>query len=33
MRLDAVDHFIPDLFLNGKGEHDVHVTAGLLVRF
>ena len=33
MRLEGVDYFIPDLFLSGKGEHDVHVTGGLLVRF
>jgi hypothetical protein len=33
LRLEGVDHFIPDFFLGGKGQHDVHVTAGLLVRF
>ena len=33
MRLEGVDYFLPDLFLNGKGEHDVHITGGLLVRF
>jgi hypothetical protein len=33
MRVEGVDYFIPDFFLNGKSEHDVHVTAGLLVRF
>lgn len=33
IRLDAVDHFIPDLFLSGNSEHDIHVTAGMLVRF
>lgn len=33
MRVEGVDYFIPDLFLNGKGEHDVHITGGLLVRF
>ena len=32
-RVEGVDYFIPDLFLNGKSEHDVHVTGGLLVRF
>ena len=32
-RLEGVDYFIPDLFLNGKSEHDIHVTGGLLVRF
>ena len=32
-RVEGVDYFIPDMFLNGKSEHDVHVTGGLLVRF
>ena len=32
-RLEGVDYFIPDLFLTGKSEHDIHVTGGLLVRF
>jgi hypothetical protein len=32
-RVEGVDYYIPDLFLNGKSAHDVHVTGGLLVRF
>ena len=32
-RVEGVDYFIPDMFLNGQSEHDVHVTGGLLVRF
>lgn len=33
MRIDAVDYLIPDHFLTGKLENDVHVTAAVLVRF
>jgi len=32
-RVDVVDHLVLDQFLSGKTEHDVHATAGLLVRF
>ena len=32
-RVDVVDHLVLDQFLTGKTEHDVHATAGLLVRF
>jgi hypothetical protein len=32
-RVDVVDHFVLDHFASGQNEHDVHVTAGLLVRF
>jgi hypothetical protein len=32
-RVDVVDHLVTDHFLTGKAEHDVHATAGVLVRF
>jgi hypothetical protein len=32
-RVDVVDHLVLDHFASEKTEHDVHVTAGLLVRF
>jgi hypothetical protein len=32
-RVDVVDHLVVDHFLSGKAEHDIHATAGLLVRF
>lgn len=32
-RVDVVDHMLLDHFVSGETEHDVHVTAGLLVRF
>jgi len=32
-RVDVVDHLVLDHFLSEKTEHDVHATAGLLVRF
>jgi len=32
-RVDVVDHLLLDHFVSGDSEHDVHVTAGLLVRF
>jgi hypothetical protein len=32
-RVDVVDHLVLDHFLSEETEHDVHVTAGLLVRF
>lgn len=32
-RIDVVDHLVTDHFLTGDAEHDVHVTAGFLVRF
>lgn len=32
-RVDVVDHLVLDQFLTNKTEHDVHATAGLLVRF
>lgn len=32
-RVDVVDHLVLDHFASGKTEHDVHATAGLLVRF
>jgi len=32
-RVDVVDHLVTDHFLTGDVEHDVHVTAGFLVRF
>jgi hypothetical protein len=31
--VDVVDHLLLDHFVSGETEHDVHVTAGLLVRF
>lgn len=32
-RIDVVDHVVVDHFLSEKTEHDVHATAGMLVRF
>jgi len=32
-RVDVVDHLVLDHFLTGDNEHDVHATAGFLVRF
>jgi hypothetical protein len=32
-RVDVVDHLVLDHFASGDAEHDVHATAGLLVRF
>ena len=32
-RVDVIDHLVLDHFLSGKSEHDLHVTAGLLVGF
>jgi len=32
-RADVVDHLVTDHFLTGETEHDIHVTAGFLVRF
>lgn len=32
-RVDVVDHLVLNQFLTDKTEHDVHATAGLLVRF
>ena len=32
-RVDIVDHLVLDQFLTKDTEHDVHATAGLLVRF
>ena len=32
-RVDVVDHLVLDRFLSGKSEHDIQVTAGLLVGF
>jgi hypothetical protein len=32
-RVDVVDHLVTDQFLTGDAEHDIHVTAGFLVRF
>jgi len=32
-RVDVIDHLVLDHFLSGKSEHDIHVTAGLLVGF
>jgi hypothetical protein len=32
-RVDVVDHLVLDQFASGETEHDVHATAGLLVRF
>jgi hypothetical protein len=32
-RVDVVDHLVLDHFLSGNAEHDIHVTAGLLVGF
>ena len=32
-RLDVVDHLVTEHFLSGDAEHDIHATAGFLVRF
>ena len=32
-RIDVVDHLVTDHFLTGEAEHDIHATAGFLVRF
>jgi len=32
-RVDVIDHLVLDHFLSGESEHDIHVTAGLLVGF
>jgi hypothetical protein len=32
-RVDVVDHLVLDHFASGDTEHDVHATAGLLVKF
>jgi hypothetical protein len=32
-RIDVVDHLVLDHFLSEESEHDVHASAGLLVRF
>jgi len=32
-RIDVIDHLVLDHFLSGKSEHDIQVTAGLLVAF
>jgi hypothetical protein len=32
-RVDVVDHLVIDHFLTGEAEHDIHATAGFLVRF
>ena len=32
-RVDVVDHLVTDHWLTGKAEHDIHATAGFLVRF
>jgi len=32
-RVDVVDHLVTDHFLTGDAEHDIHATAGFLVRF
>jgi hypothetical protein len=32
-RVDVVDHLVLDHFLSEETEHDIHATAGLLVRF
>jgi hypothetical protein len=32
-RVEGVDYFVPDLSVNGKSEHDIHVTGGFLVHF
>jgi hypothetical protein len=32
VRLEVVDHVIPDQFLSGKTEHDVQARAGVLIR-
>jgi hypothetical protein len=32
-RIDVIDHLVLDHFVSGRSEHDIHVTAGLLVGF
>jgi hypothetical protein len=32
-RVDVVDYLVTDQFLSGDAEHDIHATAGFLVRF
>jgi hypothetical protein len=32
-RVDVVDYLVTDHFLSGDAEHDIHATAGFLVRF
>jgi hypothetical protein len=32
-RVDVVDHLVIDHYVSGDAEHDVHATAGFLVRF
>jgi hypothetical protein len=32
-RIDVIDHLVLDHFLTGSSEHNLHVTAGLLVGF
>ena len=32
-RVEVVDHLVVDHFLSGEAEHDIHATAGFLVRF
>ncbi len=32
-RVDVIDHLVLDHFLSGESEHDIQVTAGLLVGF
>jgi hypothetical protein len=32
-RVDVVDHLVTNHFLSGDAEHDIHATAGVLVRF
>jgi hypothetical protein len=32
-RVDVIDHLVLDHFLSGTSEHDIHVTAGLVVGF
>jgi hypothetical protein len=32
-RVEVIDHLVTDHFLTGDAEHDIHVRAGVLVRF
>ncbi len=32
-RVEVVDHLVVDHFVSGQAEHDIHATAGFLVRF
>ena len=32
-RVDVVDHLVTEHFMSGDAEHDIHATAGFLVRF